>query len=145
MDLKRFLQTKGTSPFRELVGVTFTEAENGYSRCVLEVKEKLFMPGGFVHGGATFTMADSGMGIALWSTLEEGEMFLTIDSNIKYFKSVKSGTLVCESRVIHRSKNFAILESEITNDGQLIAKAMGTFSVAKGGRGVGSRQLQSEK
>src|SRR3972149_5225075 len=113
MDLKRFLQTKGTSPFRGLVGVTFT-------------------------------MADSGMGIALWSTLEEGEMFLTIDSNIKYFKSVKSGTLVCESRVIHRSKNFAILESEITNDGHLIAKAMGTFSVVKGGRGVGSRQLQSE-
>jgi acyl-CoA thioesterase len=144
MDLKRFLQTKGTSPFRELVGVTFTEAENGYSRCVLDVKEKLFTPGGFVHGGATFTMADSGMGVALWSTLEEGEMFLTIDSSIKYFKSVKSGTLVCESRVIHRSKNFAILESEITNDGHLIAKAMGTFSVSRGGKGVGSRQLQNE-
>jgi acyl-CoA thioesterase len=131
-DLKHFLQTKGTSPFRELVGVTFTEAENGYSRCVMEVKEKLFTPGGFVHGGATFTMADSGMGVALWSTLEEGEIFLTIDSNIKYFKSVKSGTLVCESKVIHRSKNFAIMEAEIKNREHLVAKATGIFSVSKG-------------
>ena len=84
MDLKRFLQTKGTSPFRELVGVTFTKAENGYSHCVMEVREKLFTPGGFVHGGATFTMADSGMGVALWSTLDKGDMFLTVENNIRH-------------------------------------------------------------
>jgi len=45
------ISEKGFSPFRELVGVTFTKVDEGYSRCFLEVDKKLLNPAGIVHGG----------------------------------------------------------------------------------------------
>jgi acyl-CoA thioesterase len=126
------LQPKGFSPFLELVGVTFTTIENGYSRSVVEVSERLLNSSGIMHGGATFTLADCGMGAALYSCLDEDEQCRTIETKIVYFRAVGSGALTCDSKVIHRSKRIATLESEIKQRGHLIAKALGTFSVYKG-------------
>jgi len=125
---------KGISPFRDLVGVTFTKVDNGYSRCVLEVDKKLLNPAGIVHGGAFYTLADSGMGAALFSSVGEGEMFLTVETSIFYFKAVSSGTLTCESKVVHRGKRIAVMEAEIKNGEQLVAKAVGTFSIYRSKR-----------
>jgi len=125
---------KGFSPFRDLVGVTFTRVDDGYSHCVLEVGKKLLNPAGIVHGGALYTLADSGMGAALFSFVDEGELFLTIETSVFYFKAVSSGTLTCEARVVHRGKRIAVMEAEIKNGEQLVAKAVGTFSIYKGKR-----------
>lgn len=124
-------QTKGFSPFRELVGVDFAKVENGYSRCVLQVNEKLLNPYRNVHGAALFTMVDTGMGAALWSCIAEDELCSTIETKIVYFKAVAWGTLLCDTAVIHKSKRIATLESEIKHDGQLVAKAIGTWSIYK--------------
>ena len=128
------MAAKGLSPFRDLVGVTFTRVDDGYSHCVLEVDKKLLNPAGIVHGGALYTLADSGMGAALFSFVDEGELFLTIETSVFYFKAVSSGTLTCEARVVHRGKRIAVMEAEIKNGEQLVAKAMGTFSIYKGKR-----------
>ena len=125
---------KGFSPFRDLVGITFTKVEGGYSHCVVEVDKKLLNPAGIVHGGALYTLADSGMGAALFSFVDEGELFLTIETSVFYFKAVSSGTLTCEARVVHRGKRIAVMEAEIKNGGQLVVKAVGTFSIYKGKR-----------
>jgi len=139
MDVKRFVQRKGYSPFRDLVGVVFTEIESGYSKSFLEVNEKLFNPGGFLHGGVAYTLADSGMGVALWASLGEGEGCSTIESKIVYFKAVSSGTLTCEARLLQRTKNFAVMECEIKNEGKLAAKAISTFSIIKSKRKIEER------
>jgi len=129
---KGYPMGKGFSPFRDLVGITFTKVEGGYSHCVVEVDKKLLNPAGIVHGGALYTLADSGMGAALFSFLDEGELFLTIETSVFYFKAVSSGTLTCEARVVHRGKRIAVMEAEIKNGGQLVAKAVGTFSIYRG-------------
>lgn len=125
------VNAKGFDLFGDFIGLTLTECENGHSRYVLEVDNRLFNPLGTVHGGATFTMADSGMGSALYATLDEDELCSTIETKIVYFRAVKRGKLVCDTKIIHRSKRLAVLESEITQDGHLIAKALGTWSVFK--------------
>jgi acyl-CoA thioesterase len=76
-------------------------------------------------------MADSGMGFALVSTLEEGEQCASIEVSIVYLKPVTSGTLTCDTTVIQRSSKSAILESEIRNGSQLVAKALGTWVIYK--------------
>ncbi len=122
---------EGFNPFGELVGLTFTRWEEGYSQCVLEIEGKLLNPHRTVHGGATYTMVDSGMGAALYSCIDEEELCSTIEIKIVYFKAVEAGTLTCDTRVIHKGKRIAILESEVRRDGELIAKALGTWSVYK--------------
>ena len=131
---KGYPMGKGFSPFRDLVGVIFTKGEGGYSHSVVEVDKKLLNPAGIVHGGALYTLADSGMGVALYSFVGEDELFVTIETSIFYFKAVSSGTLTCESKIVHKGKRIAVMEAEIRNEGQLVAKAMGTFSLYKGKR-----------
>jgi len=129
---KKFPQKlEGFDPFGELIGLTFTKLENGYSQCVLEVNGKLLNPHKVLHGGVTYSMADTGMGAALYTCIDEDELCATIETKIVYFKPVTSGRLTCDTRVVHRSKRIATLESEIKDDRQLIAKAIGTFSVFK--------------
>jgi acyl-CoA thioesterase len=122
-------ELKGLDRFGKHAGLTFTKWGKGYSQCVLKVNDLLLNPYGTVHGGALFTMADSGMGFALVPTLEEGERCASIEVSIVYLKPVTSGTLTCDTTVIKKSSKSAILESEIKSGGQLVAKALGTWVI----------------
>jgi acyl-CoA thioesterase len=122
---------EGFDPFGALVGLTFTKWEEGHSQCVLEIDGKLLNPHRTLHGGATYTMADSGMGATLYSCIDEDELCATIEIKIVYLKAVSSGTLICDTRLVNRSKRIATLESEIRQGEQLIAKALGTWSIFK--------------
>jgi len=128
------LKPRGFSPFLELVGVNFETIENGYSRAILKLKKKLLNSSGIIHGGATFTLIDCGMGAALFSIIEETDRVQTLETQIIYFKSAGSGVLVCDTRVLNRSRRIATLESEVKHKDELIAKALGTFSISKGKR-----------
>jgi len=119
----------GFNPFGDLIGLQFVKCEGGQSRCTLEVEQRLLNPHGAVHGGVLYSMADTGMGGAMYTVMEKEELCATIEIKIVYFKAVRSGTLVCDTRIISRGRRTAALESEITNDGRLVAKASGTFSV----------------
>jgi len=125
------LKSKGFNPFGELIGLNFIKVDNGYSQCALRVNEKLFNPHKVLHGGVIYSMADTGMGGALYPLLDESELCTTIEIKINYFKAVKSGNLVCDTKVIHKGKKIAVMESEIKNNKQLIAKATGTLSIFK--------------
>lgn len=118
------------NPFCDKLGLTFTSAGAGQSECRLLVSPELFNPNGVLHGGALYAMADTGMGGALFSTLDAGELCATIEIKIVYFKPVTVGVLSCTSRILNRGRRIATLESEIYLDNGLVAKALGTFSVA---------------
>jgi acyl-CoA thioesterase len=122
---------EGLDRFGKHAGLAYTRWEKGYSRCVLKINDSLLNPYGTVHGGALFTMADSGMGFALVPTLEKGERCASLEVSIVYVKAIKSGTLICDTTVIKRSSRSAILESEIKSAGQLVAKALGTWVIYK--------------
>lgn len=122
-------KSEGFNPFGELIGLEFTAYGDGMSQCTLEVSERFFNPHRVLHGGIIYSMADTGMGGALYSILEENELCTTVEIKIFYFKAVRSGTLVCDTKVINRTRRIAVLESEIRNDGELVAKANGTFYI----------------
>ena len=117
------------SPFAELIGLRFTELSSGESCCELDTTASLFNTNGILHGGVAYSLADTGMGAALFAGLEKGQSCATIEIKIAYFRPVTDGRLVCESRVVQQGRRFAFLESEITNGERLVAKATGTFVI----------------
>ena len=125
------LKAKGFHPFGDLIGFEFTKLRKGYSQCVLQINETHFNPHKTVHGAVMYSMADTGMGGALYSLLEKNESCATVEIKITYFKAVREGNLSCNTKVIHRGKSFGVLESEIYNDETLVSKAYGTFSIFK--------------
>ena len=122
-------QSKGFNPFCEMVGLEFTKCESGTSECVLEVNDKLFNPHQVLHGAVIYAMADTGMGGALYTMLESDELCATTNISIDYFEAVRHGLLKCITKVLHKGKRLAGLESEVFHDGRLVAKALGTYAI----------------
>lgn len=122
-------QAKGLNPFGDLIGLRFTACRDGFSRCEIEVRQDLLNPHGVLHGGVLYSMADTGMGAALYPSLAENELCATVEINIAYFLPVRGGFVTCETRVVHRRKTVAFLESEMATQEGLVAKASGTYSI----------------
>ena len=105
------------------------EAKSGHSKCTLTVADYHRNSNGVVHGGVLFTLADTGMGAALYPTLDVIEICATIEIKINYFKPVASGDIVCTSEIINRGKMVANLEACVYADEVLVAKANGSFFI----------------
>lgn len=70
--------------------------------------------GGFiVHGGMVTTLLDTAMGGACWSTLTDGESFLTADLRTEFHRSARPGVLRAEGRVVQRNRRVAFCAAEV--------------------------------
>jgi len=118
-------------PFAKLIGLVFESVEEGKSLCIIDINENLFNPQNVVHGGVLYSMADTGMGGALYPLLKDDEYCATIEIKISYFKPVLEGSLQCLTTLINKGKSVASLESVITNDGFMVAKASGSYAIFK--------------
>jgi len=116
-------------PFLDHIGLVVREHEPGSSPCALTVAPFHFNSSGLVHGAVIFALADTGMGAALLATLQEGEMFATVELQINYFKPVQGGELMCTSQLVNRSRTLANLESSIYLGEGLVARANGNFAI----------------
>lgn len=121
-------------PFADLIGLKVEQKEAGRSECSLAVEEKLLNPHKVVHGGVVYSLADTGMGAALYPLLAESELCATIEIKINYFAPVYEGQLRCVTTVVNKGKSVANLESEICCGGRLVAKANGNYAIFKPSR-----------
>ena len=86
-------------------------------------------PNGVVHGAVLYALADTGMGTALFATLEPGQICATIEIKINYFKPVTAGKIVCETVILNRGKTVANMDSKLYVDGRLVGQANGNFAI----------------
>jgi acyl-CoA thioesterase len=122
-------------PYVEQLGIRWSgRPAGGRSRCTLAVAEAHHNPHGVVHGAVLFAMADTGMGAALYPTLDAGEICATIEVKINYFKPVVSGELACVTELVNRGKTVANLESSIYLDETLVARANGNYAIFRPGK-----------
>jgi acyl-CoA thioesterase len=119
-------------PFATTIGLHFLEApRQGIARVWLEVSDHLRNPHGVLHGGVMFSMADTGMGAALYTLLGPGESCVTIEIKMNYLLPVTSGRLDCVSRVLNKNGAMGVIESEVRLGDALAATALGTFSIVR--------------
>ena len=121
--------SKGFNPFADLIGLSFTKQESGWSKCQLNVEESLLNPYGMLHGGVIYSLADAAMGAALYSTMDESERCATVEMKIASFKPITSGILNCTVTVVHRSKRLGYLEAEVKSQEGIVDRASSTFSI----------------
>lgn len=104
----------GKDKFAELLGIKLIEANEDKSVALLEIKEKHLNGHNIVHGGTLFTLADFAMALSA-NYLEEG-VALSINADIKYFKTINSGTLYAECKKISSSKKLSHYSIEIKDE-----------------------------
>lgn len=118
-----------THPFADLLGIKVQQRGDNQSLLTLTVEAKHFNPQGVIHGGVIYSLADTGMGAALYPSLDEGEYCATIEIKITYFRPVSTGELVCKTTVVNRGKTVANMDADIFSGDVLVAKANGNFSI----------------
>jgi uncharacterized protein (TIGR00369 family) len=90
--------------------------------------------GPIVHGGLVATLLDTAMGGAAWTTLDDGESFLTADLRVEFLRSARPGTLRADGRVVHRTRRIVFCEAELVDaEGTVLAAARCTQIVRANG------------
>lgn len=119
--------------YYRLLGMRVEAMGGGYARLTMPVEEKLLQIYGTVHGGATASLADSAVAVALISTIPADEKALTLELKLNFLAPVAEGQLIAEARLFHRGRSVAVGDVEIRNsNGRLVAKGIATYMPAKG-------------
>lgn len=126
------------SPSGMLIGSRLTAIEPGRARIELDTDTRHFNPMGTVHGGIISEIADSAMGLAFASTLDEGESFTTLEMKINFLRAVRIAHLVASGVVVSRGKTVGLAEADVRDeDGRLVAKASSTCMALRGDQARG--------
>ena len=119
-------------PFAETMKLRVNEKSPGHSICSVEVVPALHHnPHHVTHGAVLYALADTGMGLAIYPTLNEGETCATIEIKITYFRAVPAGIIRCETVMLNRGRTIANLDSRLYLDETLIAQANGNYAIMK--------------
>src|SRR5436190_23296868 len=120
-------------PVATLLGFTITARQSGQAVVEFEATARHANPMGTLHGGVLCDIADSAMGMAYASTLEEGESFTTLELKINFLRPVRSAHLIAEGTIVQRGRTAGMTECSVTDqDGRLIAKATSTCLTLRG-------------
>lgn len=106
--------------------------ERGGGRCVMAIdveRERHFSPQGAAHGGVAYSLADTAMGGALTSLLDDGLWCATLEIKFNYHVRVGEGRLTCEAEVLHRGKRVANIDAKLYQNGRLVSSANGNFAI----------------
>lgn len=124
-------------PFADLLGVTVAHHEPGRARVELALRPELANSWGAAHGGVVMTLADVALGVAAITRVEGGRGAATIELKVSFIRP-GSGRLRAEGRCLEAGRSLAFCEGEVTDEqGNLVAKALGTFRVRRGGEAAG--------
>ena len=122
-------ESKPPTGFQKVIGLDIFEREDGRSQSRIDIGDEHMNPHGVVHGAVMYSMADTGMGAAVYTKLADDESCATIELKMVYIAPAREGTLECETRLINKGRRVAVLESDVFNNGRLVAKALGTFAI----------------
>ena len=110
MEIKEFFKNDRYAVFS---GIELLEVEPGHAKAKMEIKDMHLNAGNVVQGGAIFTLADLAFAAAVNAY---GNLAMSIETSIRYFKGVGSGTLFADARLVHLHKKLASFEVRVTNE-----------------------------
>jgi acyl-CoA thioesterase len=124
------VEERQISLFHGGIDMRLTAYGGGTSEVVLDVTPALHNPVGVLHGGAVFTLVDTGMACALMELLKPGETCLSVEIKVNNVSAVRDGAITAFTKVSNKGRTLATLESEVrTARGKVVAKALGTFFI----------------
>lgn len=117
------------TPFHRLLGMEITEIKPGEVAIELTPTEDLLNGHGTVHGGATASLCDTAMGVAVLS-LEKRP--ITVEMKLNYLLPLKPGEkLKAVGRVVRAGGTIIVAEAEVFDGEKLAIKALGTYMDVK--------------
>ena len=109
------LREAGGGLFPGLIGVEIDSVEDGVVLGRMELDDKKHLaPNGFLHAAAVVGLADTACGYGCFLSLPEGGIgFTTIELKTNFLRSVRTGTITCEARLVHGGRTTQIWDAKV--------------------------------
>jgi uncharacterized protein (TIGR00369 family) len=123
------------APIADLIGLDGFGGERGAIHVELVARHDHYNPIGSVHGGVISALLDTACGCSVHSTLAAGELYTSLDLNVKFLRpvTVDSGRLRCEGSVLQRGRRTALAQASLYDaDRRLLAHATSTCMIFPG-------------
>ena len=99
--------------FSQWLGIEVLEIKEGYSKVKMIVRNEMINGLGVVHGGVTFSLADSAFAFACNN---RNNLSVALDTSINFIKPVHPGdVLIAEARELHNGKSTGLYHISISN------------------------------
>lgn len=99
--------------FSQWLGIEVLEIKEGFSKIKMTVREEMVNGFGIVHGGITFSLADSAFAFACNN---RNQLSVALDTSINFIKPVHVGdVLTAEASEVHNGKSTGLYHIEILN------------------------------
>ncbi|MBP6430841.1 MAG: hydroxyphenylacetyl-CoA thioesterase PaaI [Ferruginibacter sp.] len=110
--------------FSQWLGITVIDVKEGYSKIKMTIRAEMVNGFGIIHGGVTFSLADSAFAFACNN---RNQLSVALDTSINFIKPVHIGDeLTAEAKEIHNGKSTGLYHIEITNqNNQVVAQFKG--------------------
>lgn len=114
-----------TDAFSQWLGIEVIESKEGYCQLKMTVRPEMCNGFGIIHGGVTFSLADSALAFA---SNAYGRLSVALECSISYPNPVNVGdTLFAEATEINLSNKIGIYNIPVTNQhGMLVGAFKGT-------------------
>ncbi len=114
-----------TDAFSQWLGIEVIESKEGYCQLKMTVRPEMCNGFGIIHGGVTFSLADSALAFA---SNAYGRLSVALECSISYPNPVNVGdTLFAEATEVNLSNKIGIYNIPVTNqNGALVGAFKGT-------------------
>lgn len=115
------------------IGIEFTEIGDDYLIAKMPVDHRTIQPHGYLHGGASITLAETLGSVAATMTLNMDTHFCVgIEINGNHLKSAKGGFVFGKATPIHIGSKNQVWEIKITNEkDELVSICRLTLAILK--------------
>lgn len=110
--------------FSQWLGIEVLEIKEGYSKIKMTIREEMVNGFGIIHGGVTFSLADSAFAFACNN---RNQLSVALDTSINFIRPVHVGDeLTAEAKELHNGKSTGLYQIEIVNQkSHLVAQFKG--------------------
>ncbi len=110
--------------FSQWLGIQIVEIREGYSKIQMTIREEMENGFGIIHGGVTFSMADSAFAYACNNRNQKS---VALDTSINFVKAVYVGDiLTAEATELHNGRSTGLYQIAIINQkNELVAQFKG--------------------
>ena len=111
--------------FSQWLGIQVIEVGEGYARLQMTLRQEMLNGFGVIHGGVTFSLADSAFAFACNN---RNNLSMALDTNITFTKATRPGdVLTAEAKELHNGRSTGLYLVTVKNQtGEQVALFKGT-------------------
>ena len=121
-----------SNPVVKFMSIGLREVTSGEATLILKHRKELHNSMGLLQGGVLGVLADVAGGVSLYSVLSDPLKVVipTVEFKLNFLRPAKGGDLVARGKVVHRGRQIAVCQVEISSEeGVLLTTGVFTYMI----------------